>query len=160
MSDNGTSFTRAKFQNYCSSSNIKLIRSSPFHPASNGLAKKAVQTVKSSLKKKQGDLEFWLLQDFSVVQITYCPKHPTGETPAQLLMGQLPRSCLSDTIITDNHQRQLTSHSNAAKDRAFSTGDSVYAINFTEKPRWGRGVLRDDVRPVTQPHILGIQSGG
>ena len=74
MSDNGTSFTSAEFQNYCTGSNIKLVHSSPFHPASNGLAEKAVQTVKSSLKKMRGNLEYRLLQVLFKYRITPHPQ--------------------------------------------------------------------------------------
>ena len=120
MSDNATSFTSPEFQNYCTGSNIKLVHSSPFHPASNGLAEKAVQTVKSSLKKMRGDLEYRLLQVLFKYRIT--PHTTTGETPAQLLMGRLPRSKLSAIIpdvkqrVTDNQHRQIAGHGNGSND--------------------------------------------
>ena len=118
MADSATSFTSPEFQNYCTDSNIKLVHSSPFHPASNGIAEKAVQTVKSSLKKMRGDLEYRLLQVLFKYRIT--PHTTTGETPAQLLMGRLPRSKLSAIIpdvkqrVTDHQHRQIAGHGNGS----------------------------------------------
>ena len=53
VSDNGPSFTSGEFNDYCAQNSIKSVHSSPFHPSSNGLAEKAVQTVKSGLKKME-----------------------------------------------------------------------------------------------------------
>ena len=57
VSDNGTCFCRDEFQQFYRASGIKHIKYSPCHPASNGLAERAVQTVKVGLKKTRGNLE-------------------------------------------------------------------------------------------------------
>ena len=53
VTDNGTCFVSAEFENFLSSNGIRHItsRSAPYHPAMNGLAKRAVQIVKRGLKK-------------------------------------------------------------------------------------------------------------
>ena len=48
---------------------IKSIQSSPFHPPSNRLAGKAVQTIKSGLKKMEVDLED-NLYNFLIITLT------------------------------------------------------------------------------------------
>lgn len=57
VSDNGPSFTSEQFQRFCEKNNITHITSAPFHPASNGLAERAVQAFKTKLKlMKAGNL--------------------------------------------------------------------------------------------------------
>ena len=80
VSDNGSPFTSREFQQYCSMNGIKHIRSSPFHPASNGLAERAVQTIKGGHKKMGGDLETRMFEFLGRYRIT--PQTTTGETPA------------------------------------------------------------------------------
>ena len=51
VSDNGSCFCSEEFEQFCRANGIKHIKSSPYHPSSNGLAERAVQTVKAGLKK-------------------------------------------------------------------------------------------------------------
>ena len=51
VSDNGSCFTSDEFQGYMKVNGIKLLHSSPYHPASNGLAENAVKTFKQGMKK-------------------------------------------------------------------------------------------------------------
>ena len=51
VTDNGTCCVSTEIEAFFKSNGIKHLTSAPYHPASNGLAKRAVQTVKKGLRK-------------------------------------------------------------------------------------------------------------
>ena len=58
VSDNGPNFVSAEFEDFLLKNGVKHTTSAPYHPASNGLAERAVQTVKKGLKKmKTGSIQ-------------------------------------------------------------------------------------------------------
>ena len=93
VSDNGTAFTSMEFQEFVKQNGIRHVTSAPYHPASNGLAERAVQTFKSALKRSDGsNIEAHLLRFLARYRIT--PHSTTGVAPAVMLMGRRPRSHL------------------------------------------------------------------
>ena len=50
ISDNGPAFTSTEFDTFTESNGIKHLTSPPHHLASNGLAKRAVQTIKTAIR--------------------------------------------------------------------------------------------------------------
>ena len=58
VSDNGSCFTSAEFESFCSQRGITHTKSTPCHPATNGLAERAVQSFERGMKKlNKGTLE-------------------------------------------------------------------------------------------------------
>ena len=91
--DNGTCFVSSEFEAFMQAHGIKHFTSSPHHPASNGLAERAVQVVKKGLKKiTAGRIRDRLAKILMPHRIT--PQSTIGVSPAELLLGRSPRSRL------------------------------------------------------------------
>ena len=50
VSDNGPQFTSEDFKDFIKENHIKHILSTPYHPSTNGLAKRFVQTFKKAMR--------------------------------------------------------------------------------------------------------------
>ena len=70
VTDNGTQFTSEAFATFTKQNGIKHVRSAPYHPASNGLAERFIQSLKLSLKATTSDDRslFQQLPSFPTVQ--------------------------------------------------------------------------------------------
>ena len=93
VTDNGSQFTSGEFEAFMKGNRIRHIRSSPYHPSSNGLAERAVQSFKEHLKRlTSGSLQDRLSKFLFWYRLT--PHSTTGVPPAELLLGRRPRSKL------------------------------------------------------------------
>ncbi|KAJ8351850.1 hypothetical protein SKAU_G00233260 [Synaphobranchus kaupii] len=154
VSDNGTCFTSAEFELFMQKNGIQHVTSAPFHPASNGLAERAVQTFKEGLKKaKGGTMETKLARFLFNYRIT--PQTTTGLSPAEMLMSRRLRSTL-DLLLPDvksrvrrNQLRQKEQHDGHSKWRGFSPGEEVYVRNYSYGPKWILGRVEKCTGPVS-----------
>ena len=131
VSDNGTCFTSKEFEAFMEQNEVKHITVAPYHPASNGLAEKAVKIVKDGLRHSDGGLETKLMRVLFKYRTT--PHTTTEETPSKLLMGRelkTPLDNLCPNLSSKVETRQLqkkAQHDKKAVQRSFSVGDLVYA---------------------------------
>ena len=94
VSDNGPQFVSAKFNEFCTENGIRHIRVSPYHPSSNGLAERFVQTFKTAMKK--GEREGLSVEHrLAVFLLSYrtTPHATTGVSPSVQFMGRPLRKC-------------------------------------------------------------------
>jgi len=58
VSDNGTHFVNALMKQFLKANGVRHITAAPYHPCSNGLAERAIQTCKAAINKmSSGTLE-------------------------------------------------------------------------------------------------------
>ena len=87
VTDNAKCFTSEEFKNFLKRNGVSHITSAPYHPASNGLAERAVQSFKTGMKKlSQGTVSDRLARFLFHVRNT--PHTTTGSTSAELLLGR------------------------------------------------------------------------
>ena len=107
------------------------IRSAPYHPSTNGLAERAVQTLKDGLRCiKDGTIETQLARFLSKYRLT--PHSTTGLSPSEMLLRCRPCSCL-DLMNPDLAQKVLSNqlqskrtHDNIKQAHSFKVGEEVY----------------------------------
>ncbi|XP_019859677.1 PREDICTED: uncharacterized protein K02A2.6-like [Amphimedon queenslandica] len=134
VSDNGSGFRSSEFQMFTSQNGIKHIFTSPYHPASNGLAERAVQTFKSTVTKMEGPMDQRIARFLLQYRIT--PQTTTGLSPSQLLMGRQLRTVL-DLLYPDTEQTVRSKQEKAVGGRVhtrrFKIGDLAYTKTPQEK---------------------------
>ena len=154
VTDNGSSFVSEEFQTFLAANGIIHRRSSPYHPATNGLAERAVQTFKHSMRKLFGPLDSRLSQFLFRYRIT--PHTSTEISPAEAMFGRPLRSRL-DLVYPDTGRRVQTQKPEvqSQKLRTFQPGDHVLFRNFGAKyPKWISGVIQNQTGPLSYSVIL------
>ena len=153
VSDNGSLFKSAEFALFMNRNAIQHLTSAPYHPASNGLAERAVQTLKGALRKEGGgeSLETRIARFLFTYRIT--PHTTTGIAPAELLMNRRPRSRL-DLLHPDvsgrikmKQQKQKVGHDYHCHKRTFTEEQPIWTKNHASGQPWLSGTLTKLVSP-------------
>jgi len=143
VTDNGTPFTSNEFQELMKANGIRHVKTAPYHPSSNGLAERAVQTFKEGMKKCTDESLEIRLNRF-LFRYRNTPHSTTGAMPSELLFGRRVRTHLEllkpnlSNRVQAKQQQQKFSHDAHAKERSFQVGSSVYIHNFplSSVPKW------------------------
>ena len=150
VTDNGSVFTSSEFEDFMRKNGVRHVTSAPYHPATNGLAERAVQTLKEGLKKLSGGSIVAKLDRF-LFQYRLTPHSTTGTAPAELLLGRRPR-CRLDLLHPDTkskvrhkQEKQKAAHDRKAKLRSMEVRDKVFVKNFSQGPRWLPGWIVDSL---------------
>jgi len=95
VSDNGRTFIATEFQDFLKRNGIYHKRTAPYHPATNGLAERLVQTFKQTLRKlniTNGNIEANLQKFLFHYRLT--PHPELNKSPAEAMYGRKLRSRL------------------------------------------------------------------
>ena len=154
VSDNGSNFVSSEFKSFLQKNGIKHITSAPYHPSSNGLVERAVQTFKQGMKKQgDGTVETKLARFLLSYRIT--PQSTTGESPAQLRWGRSLRShldLLRPDVAAKVHtaqSRQKMQHDQHSQMRQVEVGNVVNVRNYSRGPKWIPGTIIQETGPVS-----------
>ncbi|KII65532.1 hypothetical protein RF11_15161 [Thelohanellus kitauei] len=136
VSDNSTSFSSQEFRSWCEERGISLIMGSPYHPATNGLAERFVQTFKRALQKSMKGPDDALIE--FLLQYRRTPG-PDGFSPSERLNGRQIRTYID--IYHPLQQKVQTKSGILPKHYRFVVrGGACYFKNEVRKsdrsPRW------------------------
>ena len=155
VSDNASQFTSYEFGLFMKQNGINHVTCAPFHPSSNGMAERAVQTFKQGLKNmKKSDVRTKVNRFLFRYRCT--PHSVTGSTPAELLMNRrlrtpldLLRPSLRDRV-KRKQEDQKKYHDNTKPVREFKVNDKVFVENYSGRGnRWWSGVVVEVTGPVS-----------
>ena len=141
VSDNATAFTSAEFSEFLHRNRVHHVRTPPYHPASNGLVERAVQSFKEGMKRiRDGSINTQLARYLFKYRST--PHTSTGMSLAEMLCGQKLRTQLDVLVpsvrktVRNAQDRQKRNHDMHCRPRSFAPGESVYVKNYGSGPRW------------------------
>ncbi|KAI5746646.1 hypothetical protein M8J77_005896 [Diaphorina citri] len=133
VSDNGSQFTSKEFEDFLREQGISHLTSAPYHPSSNGLAERGVQSMKQSLRKMSedgGTLES-KIQNF-LIQYRRSPHSSTGVSPFEAMFGRPMRN----TLTLMKKVPKNTSRNKRCVKRSFPIGTMVQYRNYQPGPKW------------------------
>ena len=153
VSDNGPQYTSGMFEDFAKEYEFQHVTSSPYFPQANGEAERAVETVKSLLRKCEDPYKALLMYHSTPLQVGY--------SPSELLMGRVlrtfvpttraqrtPRTPDSDLVRSRDRvskarqKRNFDSHHGARELSPLSPGDHVWLPQ-----RESEGEVQEEVAP-------------
>ncbi|XP_048770688.2 uncharacterized protein K02A2.6-like [Ostrea edulis] len=154
LNDNGPQFVADEFRHFMKSNGIRHTTSAPYHPKTNGLAERFVQTFKNAMKASKGD-EGSLQKKLCNFLIAYrkAPQQATGETPARLFVGKHLTTKIDrlrpDVTKTVAKNQDRMREKISSPPRQCSVGDSVLVRDYRGDQKWTRGVVSEQTGPVS-----------
>lgn len=153
VSDNGPQFKSEEFSNFLQKNGVKHVTSAPYHPKSNGLAERFVQSVKQSIKASKHD-EGSLQTKISRFLMQYRnTEHPTTkETPAQLFFGRKLMTKLDKCkpSVAKSYRSAQSKMVRSTQDRNFEQGQLVSVRDYrTHGRNWIPGTIYRKTGPVS-----------
>lgn len=155
VSDNGPQFVSQEMATFLRANGVQHIRSAPYHPASNGLAERFVQTTKHALKASQGQGTFHQRLHRFLLTYRNTPHATTKVSPASLLLQKELRSnfdLLKPTSVKETvsqQQKKQIEQRGQTKVRVFTPGESVLARNYCSGLKWIPATIIAQTGPVS-----------
>ena len=156
VSDNGPQFTSDEFAQFMKDCGTKHILCSPYHPSSNGLAERFVQTFKRAMRAGEQD-EPSIHRRLSDFLLSYraTPHTTTSTSPSELFLQRKLRTqfdLLKPSVkeAVESHQAaQKANHDKHSKDCSFCNGTPVMVKDFRYANQWIPGTIVEKLGPVT-----------
>ena len=128
----------------------------PLHPASNGLAERAVQTLEATCKLKQMKSGSLTAKTVRILLRQHTTPHSTTSLPScQLLMGRMIKTPLGAVFpsvyvkVQTKQEAMKKAFDQRASSRYFELGDNVYSHNYGQGAKHLPGEVVDKQGSVT-----------
>lgn len=138
VSDNAPNFVSEEMEQFCKNNGIKHVTPAPYNPASNGLAERAVQTLKEGLRNfSKGSLETricrFLYNQRKTVHST------TGKSPAELMFNRRFKATIESVKQVPAKKKALVQIRDKVfcdESKLFKVGDAVFVRNYGKGDPW------------------------
>ncbi|KAF7686487.1 hypothetical protein C0J45_22906 [Silurus meridionalis] len=148
--DNGRQFISDDFQKFMKLNGVKHITSAPYHPATNGLAERFVQTFKKAINAMDNDtISLQHKIDNFLFMYRNATHSTTGQTPAMMFLKRNLRSRLDlikPDVRRDVENKQFV-HMNDRQARNFQVGQAVLARDYRLE-KWQPGTITTRTGPL------------
>ncbi|XP_062557343.1 uncharacterized protein K02A2.6-like [Armigeres subalbatus] len=142
VSDRGVQFTSDQFKVFMEHNNITHKMGATYHPATNGLAERFVQTFKDKLKALKCDKKDVQFELHKVLMAYRRTVHPaTGKSPSMLVYGRQMRSRL-DLLVPASVSDDSTCRGEENV-RCFQVNERVAARDFLGSSKWQFGTVNE-----------------
>lgn len=153
VSDNGRQFLSHEFKEFLRNNGIKQKLTAPYHPATNGLAERFVQTIKQAIRATNSSSHDREKELYKILlQFRKMPHTATNKSPSALIFNREIRSRL-DVIkpegdsIHDNVSR-IPKHCNV---RTYELNTRIMVRNYSDSEKWVFGLI---IRRLGNLHYL------
>ena len=144
VSEHGTNFASQEFKEFMDENGIKHVFTPLYHPSSNGLAERAVQTLKKVFRSN-GESNIELIISRFLLQYRITPHSTKNISPSEMLMRRRIRSKLDCMFpYKDEIHTETIIHKEESKSpKQWQPGDYVLAVDFRQGKRWVEGIIED-----------------
>ncbi len=157
VSDNGPQFTSTEYMSFMKQNGIRAIHSAPYHPATNGLAERFVQSFKLAMKSaKATESTINKCLDQFLLAYRNAPHSTTHASPASMMFGRPLATRLdlvkptSDRRVFDNQQTQVEYRAQRCRDIDFEPGNDVLVRDYRPNgPKWQPATIDSRTGPVS-----------
>ena len=164
VSDNGPQFTSEEFCTFLKENGVKHIRCSPYHPSSNGLAERFVQTFKQAMKAGTNSNRSFQhrLANF-LFRYRTTPHATTNRAPCMMFLNRSLRSRFDllkpnpKERVMEKQAEQARHHDPHSTSREMIVGQNVMARNFCQGEKWIPGVIVKRLGPLT--YLIELKQG-
>ncbi|KAL2095791.1 hypothetical protein ACEWY4_007939 [Coilia grayii] len=154
VSDNASIFTSSEFEGFLKLNGVRHLTSAPYHPSSNGLVERAVQTLKKSLKKMTGGTLRARLARF-LAAYRFTPHATTGLSPAEMLFGRRVRTRWdllrpdAQAKVLRGQEMMVANSKRHAVGREMPLRAAVWVRDFSGREKWLPGTVIDKTGPLS-----------
>lgn len=134
LSDNGPQFVSQEFATFLQVNGVQHMRFAPYHPSTNGLAGRFVQTLKHALKASQGQDSIHQRLNSFLLSYRNEPHATTKTSPTSLMMKRQLQTSFdlfkpprAEQVIQRQQQAQIERRQKRAKERRFHPGEHALA---------------------------------